>query len=366
MPSPLGIGIIGSGFGADVILPAVLSQEDLHVHAVAPGKSGRKSDKTTLKHSDVPQLSISNLLTIPDVEAIIVAVPPFAQKACVELALSAGKHVLCEKPLTTDLLNATSLCEAARSSNRILGIDYEFRYDPLITSCIDAKEEGLTGKITQINVEWWTGGSLRNGREWSWRDDITCCLGVLTEWCSHVIDYILFITGSTFSDVSCQLSFDVLFRNDHLGVAHHVTTPDGCTITGNLANGIVVTIDVSTARLDNLGHRIELIGDSGRFISKLLPPYGYSNYSFLANTAGIFNTFHHNTKSSTSDPRVDSVRSLVNQFARRIAGPDSPKLPICKDAIAVWRTIEASYLSALSGGKRMNVKCPTSAPTGPT
>ena len=53
-----------------------------------------------------------------DVDAVCVATPDAAHHAAVRAALEAGKHVLCEKPFTTDLAEADDLLTLARSRPR--------------------------------------------------------------------------------------------------------------------------------------------------------------------------------------------------------------------------------------------------------
>ena len=205
-PPPIGIGVIGTGFGAEVILPALQAEPSFIVRAISGGESGRGLCNPVVKASGLATTSVDGLLATNDIQAVVVAVPPFAQLALVEKALRAGKHVLCEKPFTANLYQATKACGVASAAKCLLAVDYEFRYDTLIESCLQQVAVGHIGKLKNINVRWWNGGSLRCDRRWSWRDDIGSCGGVLTEWCSHVVDYLPLIGGHlVISHAGCEL-----------------------------------------------------------------------------------------------------------------------------------------------------------------
>jgi len=72
----------------------------------------------------------SAMLADPDVDAIIVATSDaFHVRAC-ELALEAGKHVLCEKPLGVAVEEVERLRDAVRKSGKVLQVGHMKRFDP--------------------------------------------------------------------------------------------------------------------------------------------------------------------------------------------------------------------------------------------
>ncbi|RFC68938.1 MULTISPECIES: Gfo/Idh/MocA family protein [Mesorhizobium] len=71
-----------------------------------------------------------DMLADPDVDAIVVATSDaFHVRAC-EMALEAGKHVLCEKPLGVAVEEVEQLGEAVRKSGKVLQVGHMKRFDP--------------------------------------------------------------------------------------------------------------------------------------------------------------------------------------------------------------------------------------------
>jgi predicted dehydrogenase len=66
------------------------------------------------------------LLARDDIDAVYLPLPPALHEQWILRALAAGKHVLCEKPLTTSLASAERLVTAARSANRVLAENWMF------------------------------------------------------------------------------------------------------------------------------------------------------------------------------------------------------------------------------------------------
>jgi myo-inositol 2-dehydrogenase/D-chiro-inositol 1-dehydrogenase len=61
---------------------------------------------------------------------VVVTAPPDQHAAIASAALEAGKHVLCEKPLTSTLAEARSLLEQAQASGLVHAVDQWLRYTP--------------------------------------------------------------------------------------------------------------------------------------------------------------------------------------------------------------------------------------------
>ena len=69
------------------------------------------------------------MLADPELEAVIIATSDAFHVPAARLALEAGKHVLCEKPLATSVEEAESLREVAKASGRILQVGHMKRFD---------------------------------------------------------------------------------------------------------------------------------------------------------------------------------------------------------------------------------------------
>src|SRR5688572_16340584 len=116
---PLGIGIIGCG---SVMEAYVRLAEKLQAQGLARvvAVCGREHQRMRVM-SRLPEATFymesPALIESPDVDIVVILTPMSSHAALAKSALSAGKHVLVEKPLATTLEDATELVELACRSN---------------------------------------------------------------------------------------------------------------------------------------------------------------------------------------------------------------------------------------------------------
>jgi predicted dehydrogenase len=117
----------------------------------------------------------SGVITFPDldsalryVDAVVIATPPRDHAALALQALTAGKHVLVEKPMTTSSASAQRLIEAAAERRLTLMVGHTFEYNAAVWKLRELVESGELGDIyyihsarlnlglyqTDINVVW--------------------------------------------------------------------------------------------------------------------------------------------------------------------------------------------------------------------
>ena len=77
---------------------------------------------------------------VEEAEAIIIATPPELHRAAVETALDAGRHVLCEKPLTESLSTTIELTRRVEERGSHLEVGFQRRHDPGFIAARDAAE----------------------------------------------------------------------------------------------------------------------------------------------------------------------------------------------------------------------------------
>lgn len=91
--------------------------------------------------------SLNELLSSVDrPDGVSICTPPFAHRELVLHALSAGIHVLCEKPMAHTLTDATAIHEAAQSSSVVFAMAYCHRFQPEVEHMREQIEEGRIGE----------------------------------------------------------------------------------------------------------------------------------------------------------------------------------------------------------------------------
>ncbi|KAH7313847.1 hypothetical protein B0I35DRAFT_279392 [Stachybotrys elegans] len=163
--APIGVAIIGGGiFAQTEHLPAVEKCDKLSLKAVwsrSLKSAQATADLVTKDKPDVysgdsgPGKSYDDLLKRDDVAAVILALPINDQPAYIEAALTAGKHVLAEKPIARDVAHAKKLIDFYQSSGaagrgQVLAIAENFRFTPPF---LFAAQQGAgLGKVTHFSA----------------------------------------------------------------------------------------------------------------------------------------------------------------------------------------------------------------------
>jgi predicted dehydrogenase len=133
-----------------------------------------------------------SLLEDPAIDAVLVATPTAMHFEHVSLALSAGKHVMVEKPMAMDFPQAQELANTATNVRRVLSVFHNRRWDPDYLAVRAAVASGTLGKL--INVESRLGqfascvGPAAKEYRPGWRNEAAFGGGGLYDWGSHFID----------------------------------------------------------------------------------------------------------------------------------------------------------------------------------
>ena len=89
--------------------------------------------------------SLTEALALPDVDAVAIATPPHTHFELALEAVTAGRHVLCEKPFTTDAAQARQLADAAEHAGVVGTLGHEFRWNPARAAIGAAIASGAIG-----------------------------------------------------------------------------------------------------------------------------------------------------------------------------------------------------------------------------
>src|SRR6478609_7086183 len=98
----IGVGIVRAGFIADILARAYAEMAGFGVHLAAvtsrtKAKSTRLAERYGIEHvAD----DLEEMLRLPGIDIIDLCVPNLLHGLCGIQAMKAGKHIICEKPLT--------------------------------------------------------------------------------------------------------------------------------------------------------------------------------------------------------------------------------------------------------------------------
>jgi len=95
----------------------------------------------------------AELLADPEVEAVYIASPVVCHARQIKMAAAAGKHVLCEKPLTLNLKQAQQAVEACRKHQVFLQEGYMMKFHGAHRTIKQLVDEGRLGKPVYLRAQ---------------------------------------------------------------------------------------------------------------------------------------------------------------------------------------------------------------------
>lgn len=150
---PVRIGVLGAAQIAPMaLLRPARSVVDAKVAAVA-ARDPERARKFAAKHG-IPRVhaSYAELLADPEIDAVYNPLPNSLHCEWTIRALEAGKHVLCEKPIAANALEATRMAEAATRNGRVLAEAFHWRYHALAGRMREIIDSGELGAVRRVEV----------------------------------------------------------------------------------------------------------------------------------------------------------------------------------------------------------------------
>jgi predicted dehydrogenase len=158
-------GMIGVGMQGSGLLATSIQLPDVECAAACDLYDGRHTLAREIVRPDLPVTRrYQELLANKDIDCIVAAVPDHWHKQIVVDAVSAGKDIYCEKPMSHSAADGVAMVDAAKRSGRIVQIGSQ-RVSSQI--CAKAKEmiaQGMLGDM--MLVEGWLG---RNDPTGAWQ-----------------------------------------------------------------------------------------------------------------------------------------------------------------------------------------------------
>lgn len=130
----------------------------------------------------------------PNIEAVVVCTPPDLHAPVLAAALSAGKHVLCEKPLARSVAEAHGALQGPTKGSPKLKCGFNHRHFPGIVQAKQWCDEGLIGPLLYMRCRHGIGGRQDYQRDWRAQPDVSGG-GELMDQGSHALDLFRWFMG---------------------------------------------------------------------------------------------------------------------------------------------------------------------------
>jgi predicted dehydrogenase len=213
--------VVGYGYWGPNLVRNVIERPELELVALCERDPARGAEFSR-RVPGIPVIAdLDAVLDDPTVDAVIVATPPRSHHAIVKAALLAGKHVLVEKPLATNSLDAEDLIDTAGTRGVLLMPGHTFIYSPPVNKVRELIREDVLGETYFI-----TSSRMNLGK---YQAD-----GVICDLAPHDLSILLHWLEEPVVQVSA--SARAVFRED---------IPETAFLTLKFANGTAANIQVS-------------------------------------------------------------------------------------------------------------------------
>lgn len=291
-------------------------------------------------HQKYPEIlctqNYRNILQDPKVNAVIIALPVSEHYKVALDSLCANKHVLIEKPMTSDVDESEKLIDVAIINKKILMVDHTFEYAPAIEKIKEIIESDELGNIYYIRGEWLNLGLLRPD------------IDVIGDLVPHIISIIHYATNLHILSVKAN-------ANGYI----RKNIPEIASINMKLTDNVSAYLTVSwleskkTRKLTIVGTEKQLIYDMMNEEEQI------KVYDKSVNPIKDVHQFKINYKyGDTHSPYIKNIESLKNMCEHFIDCIENNKVPRSdgEDGLRVVKVLESIDKSLKNNGAQIDLK----------
>ena len=331
----LGIAVVGLGrLSLTQILPGFAQSEHVRVTALVSGE--RDKARIIAAQYRVPEKNIydytdfDSLKNNPDVDIVYIVLPNAMHAEYTVRAAQAGKHVMCEKPMSTSVEDAQRMVDACKQAKRKLMIAYRCQYLPEYRTLISMARGKSLGALRMIEA---TNGQS-NADDGQWRlNKAMSGGGSLPDVGLYCLNAARFITGEEPVEISArttQPKDDPRFKE----------VEDLCSFTLRFPSGVLASCNSGYSYHENRFLRV--MGSEAW--AGLDPAFSYDNLTMqIGRRAGKSSGLEQRRWSSKNQFALE-----MDAFADAITHDRVPLTP-GEEGLQDMRVMEAIYQAAASG-----------------
>lgn len=338
---PVQVGLIGSQFISTIHAEALQHCPEARIAAVAspaPGNAARFAGRFGIPRSFT---DYRQLLTLPEIQMVVVGAPNDLHCQIVLDAAAAGKHIVIEKPLCLNLAEADRMIAACRQAGVKLMYAEELCFAPKYVRLKQLLDSGALGKPTLLKQS-----EKHDGPHAAHFWDVDRSGGGVTmDMGCHAIEFFRWMLGrprikTVYAQMSTQVHTDKT-RGD-----------DNSILILEFENGVIAMAEESWTKLGGMDDRAEVHGSDGVAYADLLhgnaiETYSRGGYDYAVEKAGStrgwsFTIYEEAWNYGFHAEMAHFVDCVQN---------NKPPLVTGDDARVVLEVIFAAYESARTGRK---------------
>lgn len=244
----LKVGLLGAGRIGQVHAVNIAGNPRSTLVAVADAYP--QAAETLAEKFGAAACSVEEVLSNPEIDAVLVASSTDTHSDLIEAATASGKAVLCEKPVDLSLERAKACLEAASKTGKPVMIGFNRRFDPNFSALKAASAAGEVGKSELLSITSFDPAPPPVSY-------IKVSGGLFRDMMIHDFDMANFVMGERPVSVRAVGSSIV---DPEIGAAGDVDT---AVVTMTYADGKIAVIKNSRRAVYGYDQRVELLGSEG-------------------------------------------------------------------------------------------------------
>jgi len=192
---PVGVGIIGLGWWSGVLADSMKDIPAIRLSA-AFSRSRGKTTAFARRYLCHGAASLDELLSLPQLEAVLITTPNGAHREIAEAAARAGKHVFVEKPIANTIDDGHRIIAACANAGVVLSVGHSYRRHAGLRRLRELIESDAIGRVSLAEAVFSKdhGLALSDTRDWRFRRS-EMPGGCLMQIGIHQIDDLLYLMG---------------------------------------------------------------------------------------------------------------------------------------------------------------------------
>lgn len=345
-------GVIGCGeIGQRGHIPG-FKEAGVDVVAVCDTNIGRARETADKFNIANAYGHFGELLADDDIDLVSIGLPNALHAPVSIAALQAGKHVLCEKPMSITSADAEAMIDASKRAGKLLSINQHMRFDGTSLAMRDAAANGTFGKVYLTDVRMIRPNGIPGFGSWFTNKDLAGA-GALFDIGVHMLDLAMFIKG--FPEVKAVKGFLSSALGDQKlglggwgidrGVQGRFDVDDTAMAFITLADGSIIRLIVTWAAMGLAEERVVVYGTQGG-ADRSPMIYGKDTplKFYRADDSGKIDGYDPDLSNYQGGGWIKAIASFVNA----VQGV-SPLLVLPEQALLTTRILEKIRESAATG-----------------
>ena len=151
--APVRIGTLGAArITPTALIKPARKVPEVVVAAVAARDAERAKAFAAKNRIQRVHSTYAELIADPEIDAVYIPLPNSLHAEWTRKALDAGKHVLCEKPFTSNATEAQQVADLAATSDRVVMEAFHYRYHPMADRMKQIVDSGILGEVRHIET----------------------------------------------------------------------------------------------------------------------------------------------------------------------------------------------------------------------